>query len=185
MPKSEREILIEQCLVDAHCSRTGEIVDESVASWFAGKKAKLGAAAKNVGTGIANAAKSVGNAGVIAGRATKTGLSNAKKGAIHKMKQTGRKLASAGLQKLGATGAAGEIDARRQQADNDFQYDTVDTSKRFEAGKYENTANAEQTAQRATLAKQIAELLTQFQSVGGKIPKVGIQTLVNYLNSIQ
>ena len=78
-----------------------------------------------------------------------------------------------------------EIDARRQQADNDFQYDTVDTSKRFEAGKYENTANAEQTAQRATLAKQIAELLTQFQSVGGKIPKVGIQTLVNYLNSIQ
>ena len=171
--------------MDAHCERTGEIVDESLASWFAGKKAKLGAAAKNVGTGIANAAKSVGNAGVIAGRAAKTGLSNAKKGAIHKAAQAGRQLASSGLQKLGASTIADEIDARRKQADDNFQYDKVDTSKRFQSKEYENTDDAEQTAQRAALAKEIAGLLTQFQNAGGKIPKVGINSLVNYLSSVK
>lgn len=182
---SDVDILIEQCLSDAYCERTGDMIDESLASWFAGKKAKLGAAANNIKTGIANAGKTIGNAAVVAGRGVKTGLNNAKKGITHNVKQGARQLASAGLNKIGATSAAAEVDAKRQAAANNFSYDKVDTSDKFQKGAYADTNAAEQNAQRVTLAKQISELLGQFKQAGGKIPKVGIDSLVNYLNSVQ
>ena len=183
--KSDRETLIEQCLQDAYCERTGEILDESLKSWFAGKKAQVGQAAKNVKTGIGNAVKTVGNAGVVAGRGIKTGLSNAKKGIAHNAAKGARKLAAKGLERLGASNAAQEIRDTQAQADQNFQYDQVDTTDAFAKGKYGSVTDARTNAERVTLAKQIVELLTQFQAVGGKIPKIGINTLIQNLKSVK
>lgn len=183
--RSNRALLIEQCLRDAYLERTGEMVDESIKSWFAGKKAKLGQAAKNVKTGISNAVKSVGNAGAVAGRAVKTGVNNAKKGIAHNAKKAIRSVAASGLEKLGASNTAGEIRNAQNQANQNFKYDKVDTSDKFQKGQYGSVADAGQTAERVTLAKQIAKLLGQFKQKGGKLPKIGIDSLINTFNSVK
>lgn len=58
MSKTEREILIEQCLVDAHCSRTGEMVDES---WWDDMKANVSGAVQGSKQGLKNLRKNVKN----------------------------------------------------------------------------------------------------------------------------
>lgn len=59
---SERDYLIEQCLQDAYCERTGEILQEGFGDWLAGKKAKLGTKMSNLATGAKNAIGAAKNA---------------------------------------------------------------------------------------------------------------------------
>lgn len=180
---TQRDFLIEQCLMDAYYERTGEQIDESLRSWMAGKKAQLSQGIKNIGTGIGNAAKSIANKAIVGKRAVGTGISNIGKGISHNTKKGIRKIAAKGLDKLGAKNAAREIQDYQTGLDNNFSYDSVDTSDKFKKGKYGSIKDAKTKAELATLGKQIAKLLTQYKEKGGEIPNTEIDTLIGYLSS--
>ena len=179
----DRDFLIEQCMNDAYYERTGEQIDESLRSWLAGKKAQISQGVKNIGTGIGNAAKSIANKAIVGKRAVETGISNLGKGIAHNTKKGIRTLAASGLDKLGAKNAAREIQDYQANIDKNFSYDSVDTSDKFKKGEYGSIEDAKINAERATLGKQIAELLTQYKQKGGKIPKIGIDTVIKHLSN--
>lgn len=105
---SEVDFLIEQCLVDAHCERTGEMVNEG---WFDTLKANVAGATsgikqgiKNTGTRLANAGKTVSNVASNAAKGVKaTGniLAGNKEGAIQSI--NGLKKFNKGHNEISAT----------------------------------------------------------------------------------
>lgn len=134
---SEVDFLIEQCLVDAHCERTGEMVNEG---WFDTLKANVAGAAsgikqgiKNTGTRIANAGKTVGNV-----------ASNAAKG----VKATGNILAG------NKEGAMQNIDGLNSL---DKGHNEISTT----------AQDAKRTAKLASYVKSIKNIIADYMKAGG------------------
>lgn len=156
---TERDFLIEQCLRDAYCNRTGEMLDEGFGDWLAGKKAKLGAQMSNVGTGFKNAAGRVANAASnVVGAAKHANKSR-------KLNKYADQLSDIGSA-LGNSQYAQDAEALRGQAAQKFQ------GQEFQGQEYTNTQNAENAARAKHLQGQIAKLVQQYQSFGGDITEL-------------
>lgn len=156
---SERDYLIEQCLQDAYCERTGEILQEGLGDWLAGKKAKLGAQMSNVGTGLKNAAGRIKNtASNVVGAAKHANKSR-------KLNKYADQLSDIGSA-LGNSQYAQDAEALRGQAAQKFQ------GQEFKGQEYTNTQNAENAARAKHLQGQIAKLVRQYQSFGGDITEL-------------
>lgn len=156
---TERDFLIEQCLRDAYCDRTGEMLDEGFGDWLAGKKAKLGAQMSNVKTGLKNAAGRVANtASNVVGAAKHANKSR-------KLNKYADQLSDIGSA-LGNSQYAQDAEALRGQAAQKFQ------GQKFQGQEYTNTQNAENAARAKHLQGQIAKLVQQYQSFGGDITEL-------------
>lgn len=180
---SERSLLIEQCLQDAYCQRTGDIIEEGFGDWLAGKKAKIGAQMSNLATGAKNMTGRALNATKNAMGATKNAISNAA-GAMRNAadnrafrKDAKNDLARAArLRRRGDTAAA---DAAEQSAQNNMNYaDNKYQATEFKGNEFTpdtshvDTNAAEQQAVLKSLGGKIQKLIQEFESKGGNMQEL-------------
>lgn len=155
----ERSVLIEQCLKDAYCERTGEIIEEGFTDWLAGKKAKLGARMSNIATGAKNIAGRVAN-----------GASNAVGAVKHanksrKLNKYANQLSDIGSA-LGKDNYSKDAEALRAQAGQKFQ------GQKFQGQEYQDANAAEQQAVLNSLSGKIQKLIQEFESKGGSVEEL-------------
>lgn len=176
---SERDFLIEQCIQDAYCQRTGDMIEEGFGDWLAGKKAKLGTKMSNLATGAKNAVGRIANAASNAVGATKNAISNAagamqhaadnrafKQDAQNDMARA-KRLRRRG-DTAGADAAAQSAQANMDHANTKFQGKQFQ-GKQFQGQEYQDANAAEQQAVLNSISGKIQKLIQEFESKGGDV----------------
>lgn len=176
---SERNILIEQCLMDAYCNRTGDIIEEGFGDWLAGKKAKLGAQMSNLATGAKNVAGRVANTASNAVGAAKNAVNNAAGAMRHaadnrafRQDAENDTARAARLRRRGdeAAAAAAEQSAQNNMAHANTKFQGKQfQGKQFQGQEYQDTNAAEQQAVLNSLSGKIQKLIQEFESKGGNM----------------
>ena len=179
---SERDYLIEQCLQDAYCERTGEILQEGFGDWLAGKKAKLGTKMSNLATGAKNAIGAAKNATSNAIGAAKNATSNAigamRHAADNRAFKKDAAAATARAARLRRRGDDSAADAEDQMAqtytdhsNTKFQGTKFQGTK-FQGQGYQDANAAEQKAVLNSLSGKIQKLIQEFEAKGGDIDEL-------------
>ena len=179
---SKRDFLIEQCLQDAYCQRTGDMIEEGFSDWLAGKKAKLGTKMNNLATRAKNAVGRVANATSNAVGATKNAISNAagamQHAADNRAFRQDAQRDTARAERLrrrgdtaGADAAAQSAQANMNHANTKFQGKQFQ-GKQFQGQEYQDANAAEQQAVLKSLSGKIQKLIQEFESKGGNMQEL-------------